>query len=799
MIKNYLKIALRHVRRHKSYSFINISGLAIGITCFLLIMMWVMDELSFDRFHTNSDYLYRVEQDQHYSGSVFHVNVTPYPMATGLKEEIPEIKYATPYPYAGTLLLRYGEKSFFERGVRAVTPDFLKMFSFPFIRGDLTRVLNNPFSIIITEEIAKKYFSDQDPVGQVITINNRFDFTVTGVLENIPTNSVIQFDMLVPFEFLEDLGRRIDNWGSNSIVTYTQLHEHADVNSVNDKITDLRYRHTLDLLKNDPEALKEFQEGEKTPFMLRPLPDIHLHSYFGYTHSMGDILYVYIFSIIALFILLLACINFMNLATARSVNRAKEVGLRKVVGAKKHNLIAQFYGESVFMAFIGLLFALVLIVILLPGFSILADKKFNINAIFNGKFIVVMLGVTFITGIISGSYPAIFLSSFQPIKILRARMNGSDKNALFRKTLVVFQFSISLILIVSTLLIYNQLHFMKEKELGYEKEHLIYLPLRGDSNQFYSVLKHELLRSEKIVNVTGTNHYPIWIGSNTSGVEWDGKDPDFEILVSIGTVDFNYTETMKIELLEGRSFSESFSTDTSSAFMINEVMMKIMGGQTVTNKRFFLGKEGIIVGVMKNFHYQSVENNIEPLALRVDPKNMNYMIIRLAAGDIRSEINFVEETWNSIIRNYPFEHSFVDQEIEDMYSNWDRVSSLLKYFAVLAIAIACLGLFGLASFMAEQRTKEIGVRKVLGASTGSLMLLMSKDFTKWVLLANVIAWPVSYYAMDKWLEDFAYRIDIGIETFVLSAVFALLIALLTVMYQSVRAATANPVESIKYE
>jgi ABC-type antimicrobial peptide transport system permease subunit len=568
---------------------------------------------------------------------------------------------------------------------------------------------------------------------------------------------------------------------------------------VNEKITDLRYRRTLELLKDDPEALKEYQEGKKTPFMLRPLTDIHLHSYFGYAYSMGDILYIYIFSTIAIFILLLACINFMNLATARSVNRAKEIGLRKVVGANKRNLIAQFYGESILMAFIGLFFAMILIIFLLPGFSVLADKQFSTSTIFSVDFIAGIIGVTFLTGIISGSYPAIFLSSFQPIKILRSKINSKDNNALFRKILVVFQFSISMILIVGTLIIYSQLHYMKEKELGYDKDHLIYLPLRGDSDQFYSTLKQELKKSDKIVNVTGTRHYPIWIGSNTSGVDWDGKDPDFEVLVSIGSVDFDYVETMKIELLEGRSFSKFFSTDTSNAFMINEVMMNIMGGQTVVNHRFDLGKEGIIVGVMKNFHYQSVENNIEPLALRVDPKNMNYIVIRLAAGNIHDAIDYVEKTWKHLVKNYPFEYSFVDQEIDDMYSNWDRVSSLLRYFAVLAIVIACLGLFGLASFMAEQRTKEIGVRKVLGASTGSLVILMSKDFTKWVLLANVIAWPVSYYTLDKWLENFAYRIDIGIESFVLAGVMALFIALLTVMYQSISAAKANPVDSIKYE
>jgi ABC-type antimicrobial peptide transport system permease subunit len=799
MFLNYLKIALRNIKRHKSYSFINISGLAIGMASFLLIMMWVMDELSYDRFHKNADHLFRIEQDQKYSGSVYHVNVTPYPMAEGVKAEIPEVKYATPYPWVGTLLLRHGENSFFESGVRAVSKDLLHMFSFPLTRGDKTTVLNDPFSIVITEEMAEKYFGDKDPVGQMITINNRFDFTVTGILKNLPTNSVVRFDMLVPFEFLKDLGRTIDQWGWNSIVTYVQLHENVDIKSVNQKITDLRFRKTEELLKDDPERLKRHREGEKTDFMLMPLTDIHLHAYFGYTRSMGDIIYVYIVSIIAIFILLIACINFMNLSTARSANRAKEVGLRKVVGAKKQNLIGQFYGESILMAFLGLILALILISLLLPGFSTLADKDFTINTILQPEFIIGMLAVTLLTGIISGSYPAMFLSAFQPVKILRGGGSGSSKGVLFRKVLVVFQFSISLILIVGTILVYNQVHFMKEKELGYDKEHLIYIPLRGDTKKFYDVLKHELIKDDKVLNVTGTNSPPSRIGSNTSGVDWDGKDPNLRLLVSFAAVNFDYTETMKIELVEGRSFSKSFTTDTANAYMINEELVKIMGKKSVVNERFSMGKEGIVIGVMKNYHFQSVSEHIEPLAISVNPSRTNYLVIRLNAGDIPAGIEYVKSTWERIVTNYPFDHRFVDEDINRMYSGWNRLSSLLRYFAFLAIFIACLGLFGLASFTAEQRTKEIGVRKVLGASISNIVILMSRDFTKWILIANLIAWPISYYLINNWLKDFAYRISIGIDTFIFAAVMVLVIAFLTVFYQSLKAATANPVDSIKYE
>lgn len=800
MITNYLKIALRNIRRHIGYSFINIFGLAVGMTCCLLIMLWVIDELSYDRFHENANHIYRVEQDQFYSGSVFHVNVTPYPMAEGLKAEIPEVKYATPYPHTGTLLLRHGEKAFFEGGTRAVTPDFLDMFTFPLVRGNKATVLENPNSIVITEEMAEKYFGDVDPLGKAMTVNNRFDFTVTGVLKNIPTNSIIEFDMLVPFEFLRDLGRTIDEWGWNSIVTYVQLHENVVIDEVDEKITDLRHRRVLELLEDDPEELQQFQERRKTQFMLMPLTDIHLHGYFGYTRSMGEILYVYIVSIIALFVLLIACINFMNLSTARSANRAKEVGLRKVVGAMKSHLIGQFYGESILLAFIGLLFSLIFIALLLPSFGAFAGKEFTLKTIFHWRFFVGMFSVTLLTGIISGSYPALFLSAFQPVKILRGGLSTGVRSSLFRKVLVVVQFTLSIILIIGTVIVYNQLHFMKMKELGYDKEHLLYIPLRGDTRQFYEVLKNELVKDEKVVNVTGTNHSPTHIGSNSSGADWDGKDPNLNVLISFNAVGFDYVETMKIDLVEGRSFSKSFATDTSSAFMVNEELVKIMGVESAVNKRFsFLGKDGSIVGVMKNYHFQSVRENIEPLAIHVNPGNINYMVIRLKAGDIPAEVEYVKSTWERIIPNYPFDYRFVDQDLDRAYRGWERLSTMLKYFAFLAILIACLGLFGLASFTAEQRTKEIGVRKVLGASVVSIVLLMSKEFTKWVLIANIIAWPVSYFVMKNWLQGFAYRIDIGIFTFVLSAALALIIALLTVSYQAFKAAMTNPVESLRYE
>lgn len=800
MLSNYIKVAFRNIFRHKGYTLLNVVGLALGITCCLLIMLWVMDELSYDRFHENKNTIYRVEQDQFYSGRTFHVTVTPYPMAQGLIDEIPEVKDATPYPYAGTLLLRYKEKAFFETTIRAVTPAFLRMFSFPLVQGTKETALENPNSILISEDIAEKYFGDDEALGNVININNKFDFTVTGILKNIPKNSILQFEMLIPYKFLEDQGRTNDHWGANSINTYVQLHDNVNVEEVNEKITDLRFRKVLDLFADDPDGKERFQSGKKTQFMVAPLVDIHLHSYFGYNKSMGDILYIYVVSAIALFVLLIACINFMNLSTARSGNRAKEVGLRKVVGAKKGNLIWQFYGESILLAFIGLFFSLIIIFFILPGFSTFAGKEFTLKKLLHWKFFIGMFSITFLTGLIAGSYPALFLSAFQPVKILRGGLNIGAKGSLFRKVLVVAQFALSISLIIGTIIIYNQLQFMKTKELGYDKEHLIYIPLRGDSGDSYDVVKSELKKDPRIINVSGSNHPPTNIGSNSSGAEWDGKNPEFSTLISHGSVDFDFIETMGIEMLEGRTFSNEFSTDTSSAFLVNEEVQKIMGGESVVNKRFdFQGQEGTIVGVVKNYHFQSLQNDIEPLSLIVKPENVNYMIIRLQQGDVDERINFVRSTWERIIPNYPFDHRFVDETLDNMYRGWDRLSTLVKYFSFLAILIACLGLFGLASFTAEQRTKEIGVRKVLGASISNLLLLMSKEFTKWVLVANLLAWPIAYFVMKNWLQSFAYRTNLAWWIFASTGAVALVIALITVSYQSVKAALTNPVDALKYE
>ena len=785
MIKNYLKIVLRNIWRHKGYSFINITGLAIGMACCLLITIWVLDELSYDKFHENSPELFRVEENQHYSGRVFHVTVTPHPLAPALKEEIPEIIDATRYVWAGGLLLRYGEKAFFEDNIRAVDPSFFQMFTFPLIKGDKNTAFDSPYSFVLSEEIAEKYFGEEDPLGKVISVNNQYDFTITGVMKNVPHSSYIQFDMVIPYKFLKKTGKTRDSFGSNSIQTFVQLQKGIPVEQCNEKIFGF-------IRTRLPKSV--------TDLVLMPYTDMHLHENWGYVKTAGAIQYVYIFSIIAFFVLFIACINFMNLSTARSANRAKEVGMRKVVGALRRHIIRQFYGESVLFAFIALIFSVIIVTLLLPAFSKLAAKDLSWNVAGVGFILIGLVGITLFTGLIAGSYPALFLSAFQPVKVLKGSLKSGAGSSRFRKILVVIQFSLSIMLIIGTTVVYKQLNYMKNRRLGWDKEHLIYIPLRADIKKSYNSLKLELINDSRILGASGTSQLPTHIGSNSSGADWDGKDPELKLLIGFNPVDFDFIKTLKIEMAEGRGFSREFPIDLTENFIVNEEVAKIMEKEPVVGERFTFGdRKGVIVGVMKNFHYQSVRNKIEPLAIMVSPDNINYMLIRIPHEGISSSVKFIEATWNRVVPDYPFEYRFMDERFDRMYRAEARIGTLLKYFAILAVFIACLGLFGLASFTAEQRTKEIGIRKVLGASVSQITMLLGREFFLLVLLANAIAWPAAYFLMKNWLQDFAYRTGLGLFIFLAAMAAALAVAIISVSFQAIRAASASPAEALKYE
>jgi len=785
MLKNYLKIALRNIRRYKGYSFINIAGLAIGMACCILILLWVQDELSYDRFHENADYIYRVIQDINFADDSTTWAITQGPLGPSLKEDFPEIINATRIT-SRRFRLTYNDKSFDERPGMA-DGSILEMFSFPLIKGDPATALSDPNSIVMTEEMAEKYFGSEDPLGKTIKADNRWDFQVTGILKEVPHNSHLQFDSLIPFIFGRELNYTVDNWRNSQFRTYVQLQKGIPAQEVIQKISGYLYE--------KPTLEKDARLN------LQPLLRIHLYSNYEFDTAHGDITYVTIFSIIAFFILLIACINFMNLATARSGNRAKEVGMRKVAGAHKTDIVRQFYGESIFLAFIALFVALTIVWLLLPTFNNLAAKELSMGVSGNLLVLLGLLGITLLTGIISGSYPALFLSAFKPVKILKGSLRSGSKGSVFRKILVVFQFALTILLIICTIIIYNQLNYMRNMKLGYDKEFLIYKGMRGDVQAKFDSVKNELLQNPNILGVTATSSVPTYGYTFSNSLwRWEGQDPDEETLMRAVFVDLDYFKTFGMEIVEGRSYSKEFPTDATEAIMVNEEAVKAMGMESPIGRRLSIGTNNFkIIGVVKNYHFRSLRQEIDPLILIYSPGQSRVLFARLRSENIPKTIGYMEDIWKEFAPGHPFNYRFLDDALNNLYRSEQRIGTILKYFSILAIFISCLGLFGLASFMSEQRTKEIGIRKVLGASVSNIALLLSREFTKWVLLANIIAWPVAYIAMYKWLQSYAYSTNIALWSFILSGAMALVIASVAVSYQSIKAAVANPADSLRYE
>ena len=747
-----------------------------------------MDEVSFDTFHANAENIYRVEMDMHDSDGIRHTLLTSFPLGGALQGNIPEVQKATRSYNLRNLLIRYEDKVFVEDDITAVDPTFLNIFTFPLKSGDPENALNQTNSILITEEMAEKYFGAEDPLGKVMTIDNEFDFTVTGVLEDVPTNSTLQFTLLVPLEFLRTLGTYYDYWRSLNCVTWVELHPDAPVSSIGHKIGEV-------LEKNDPSSTLRWE------FSLMSLTDINLHGYANaFFEISGKIKSVNIFRILAVSVLVIACINFMNLSTARSTKRALEVGLKKVVGADRKQIIAQFFGESVLTALIAFMFAWILFSAFLPVFNTLSAKAFTMNSVLTLKFVIMFLSVALITGIISGIYPAVYLSSFRPVQVLTGKSRSSTENGRFRKCMVVTQFCLSIIAIIGTVVVYQQLQYMRTKNLGYNKEQLVYLPLRGEARQSYPVLKDQLSKSPEIVIVSGARQRPTLFGSKMSGVEWDGKDPENRVSLSYTTVDYDFVETMGIDLLEGRSFSRAFASDATTSILVNEEVQKLLGGSSVIGKRLSaFGIDGRIIGVTKNFHFQSVKNSIGPLMMYARPEMVEFAIVRLRPGDIAASLNRIKSLWMRLFPAYPFEYVFIDDDFAEAFGTDQRMSAVLKYATVMTIFIACLGLFGLAAFMAEKRTKEIGIRKTLGASVSGVTVMLTTEFVKWVMLSNIIAIPVAYFIMNRWLQDYPYPVTMKWWVFGLALTSSVAVALTTVIYQSLRAAFRNPVDSLKYE
>lgn len=785
MIKNYIKIALRNLTKHKGYSLINIAGLAIGMACCILILLWIKDEWSFDRFHENADTIYRVIQDINFTDHSTTWAITQGPLGPSLKEDFPEIVNFTRVT-GRRFRLTYGDNSF-DEVLGMADGSIFEMFTFPLVEGNPQTALSDPHSIVLTDEMAKKYFGSENPMGKVLKADDQYDFKVTGVLKEFPTNSHFRYDYLIPFIFGRELKYTVDNWRNSQFSTYIQIQESIPYQKVVQKISDHLYK--------KPTIEKD------ASLNLQPLTRIHLYSSYEFDRTHGDITYVTIFSLIAFFILLIACINFMNLTTARSASRAREVGMRKVAGAYRRDLVRQFYGESILLALIALIFAVGFVALLLPLFNDFAGKELSLGTNGHVQAFFALLGIAMITGIIAGSYPALFLSGFQPANVLKGTLHSGSKGSTFRRVLVVLQFSLTILLIVCTTIVYDQMNFMRNRKLGYEKEHLVYARLRGDMRKQFDAVKEELMKNPNILKVTSSATIPTY-GYNFSNSlwRWEGQNPDEEILMRASFIDYDYFETFGMEIIEGRNYSKEYSTDPTEALIVNEEAVKVMGMESPIGKRLGIGdNQAKIIGVVKNYHFRSLKQEIEPLILILNPAQCWALFARLNSEDVSQSLGHMEKVWGKFAPGYPFSYRFMDEAVDEMYRSEQRIGTIFRYFSILAVFISCLGLFGLASFMAEQRTKEIGIRKVLGATVTNILVLLSKEFTKWILIANIIAWPVAYYAMNKWLQGYAYRINIAVWSFVVAAALALAIALFTVSYQAVRAATANPADALRYE
>ena len=803
MLKNYFKITLRNISRNKLYSGLNIVGLAIGLACCILILLYVHDELSYDRFHDNADSIYRVEPTVTTSERTMYLSVNAHVQGPILKEEFPEVLEYVRFSSYGKKVIEYENISFSEEKFVYTDESVFTVFSFDMILGNPKEALVNPNTVVITEEMAEKYFGSDDPMGKSLKVNYNALFTVTGVIKNIPSSSHLKPDFLASFSTLglePSTNIAQDLLSSMNYYTYVLLQEGTNYLEMEKKITEGINRYIGAML----ESL-----GGSIEFGLQPITKIYLHSDRELeSEQMGDITYVWLFSGIGVFILLLACLNFMNLSTARSANRAKEVGLRKVVGANKSQLVRQFLGESMILTLISFVLAIVLVLMSMSFFRNISGKDILMNSLLNPAILAGFVGLFLIIGLIGGSYPAFFLSSFKPVEVIQGKLKRGAKSSTLRIVLVSFQFAVSIILIIGTFTVNTQMKYVRSKNLGYDKDHVIMIQMRkNETRQKYEAIKEAIQRSPNVINVSASSTSPLGY-SDFSAYHAVGKPEDEISMFWAQMVDENYIDTYKMEIVRGRNFSKEFTSDKEEAIIINEAAVKKLGWQDdpINQKieRFTSMTERqayTVVGVVKDYHFQSLHQQIEPMMLYYTSPYGNFSLIsvRVRPENVQETITFLETTWKQFDTQYPFEFSFVDDQYDALYRTEVRLGKLFSYFTTLAILIGCLGLFGLTSFTTEQRTKEIGIRKVLGASVQGIIYLLVRDFTKWVFLAVVVAWPIGYLVMNSWLKNFAYRANLGVWIFLSSALLAFMISIVTVSYQSIKAALANPANSIRTE
>ena len=808
MLRNYLKTAFRSLWKSKGFSAINIIGLAIGLSTCLLILIFVMDELSYDRYNVKADRIYRLDGDIKFGGNHFILAVAPAPAGPAVRRDYPEVEKEVRFRQQGGRLVKKGDQNIQEDAVVFADSTLFDVFTLPMISGDPHTALVDAHTVVITERMARKYFNAVDVVGRTLMINDTVPYKVTGVIRDIPAQSHFHYDFFLSMTELAE-AKRNEEWLSNNFNTYIVLREGTDPKKFEAKLGQLIYKYIAPLLRQVVNQSVEdfFKAGNSVSFSLTPLSDIHLHSNkTSELEANGNIQYVYIFTAVALFILLIACVNFMNLSTARSSNRAKEVGIRKVLGSLRGNLVSQFMLESILISFIAMLLAVGLAYLLLPVFNELSGKQMEIGLFSRPWLAPAMLGLVLVVGMLAGSYPAFFLSAFRPIAVLKGNVTAGFKTGWLRNSLVVFQFGISIFLLVGTTVIYRQLNYIHNRELGFDRDHVLIVENTWHLGNDVRAFKEKLLKLPDVEGATMTGFLPTSDSRNDDAI-FLSPDMDTKKAISMQTwqIDENYIPVLGMKMATGRNFSKEFLTDSNAA-IVNEAAVRLMQGADPFRQSLYemedlqtkkLDKYHI-VGVVKDFNFNSLRQVVTPMVLFLH-ENRGQLALRVHPANVQRLVGEIGEIWRQMAPSQPFAYTFMDDDFNNIYKTEQRMGGISLSFSLLAIFIACLGLFGLAAYAAEQRTREIGIRKVLGASVGGIISLLSRDFLRLIVVSAVIAFPLAWWAMHHWLQDFAYRITIGWEVFVFAGVVALAIAMVTVIFQALRAALANPVVSLKNE
>ena len=800
MFKNYLKIVFRNIKKHKGFSFINISGLAIGIACFFLIMLYVQFEMSYDKFHKNSDRIYRAVPE------LWNYIFTPPPLAPILKEEYPEIESIARISRFGIsrrdrILFLHKGKQILENDVFLADPEIFDVLTLDLIKGNPQTALSDPKSIIMTEAMAEKYFGNENPMGKTLIYENSHAFQVTGIMKNYPENSHLSINFIIPFENNRIVqGYDLTSWGWNYVHTFCLIHEKADIKAMEKRSNAMLIKHRFNNEAN------EYNKDDQIYFF--PITKIYLHPPAG----GGPYKFLCILALIAFFILIVACINYINLTTARSVNRAKEIGIRKVVGANRKQLVIQLLLESTLISVFAFCFSLIIIYMFLPVFNQLVDRNLSLDLMNNFQFTRLFFFLVVLVSIVSGSYPALFISSFNPVSTIKGNLKTSSKGKVLKNSLVIFQFGISIILIFCTFVVKNQLDFIQNKETGFTKDQIVNIVVRDkNARKNFENITMELQKNPKIIAASASSHLPNGIGYSSS-IWWPGKTEDEKSVQSnFGMADFNFCSVFDLKIVRGRDFSKKELIDRNGAFLINESAAKELKWDNPLGKKIHCwGNVGRIVGIMKDFNFRSFYSQISPLSIFLNPnmqtealafneRNEYYISVKIRGNSIPETIEFLKQEMKRFSPDYPFEYFFFNDLFNMTYGRVERTGNIFSSFALISIFISCLGLVGLSAYMAVMRTKEIGIRKVLGAKSVNIFYILSKEFVIWILISTIFAFPIGWYFMNKWLREFAYRTDLSVWIFLLSGLAAFCIALLTVSYQSIKAATANPVDSLRYE